>query len=465
MSRKKRSYETLQPTEKWKRRTKAKAAVNKILQEIGVPIEAITTPSTPSTENVIHLSTAERERFRSVRGAHIKCERTIIQCKKKLPLTHATGTSTFANGAYLTDPIRFVSGLCMQSSMIAVGGDAGDQTTKLGITYIQGNQQKFAALLVYHGSDKYDDIGALRQTNLTPFTGDTAGFSDIFVVLQRIIDVMNAFLNGDWPFINTVLGLKNASATHPCPICTISSSNLLGSAQYRKLTSSLSRNHNHDRLLSIESDHIVPTPLHLFLGISNRIILDAFSELFSKELVEETLEKVKTIHSAGCGGKSDLFDLNGPEIRKWIKKDCTTALRTGTEKVGSLTTEQKASHGVLHRWLENLHDHLLHKSEWTAKEIEDWRATVQDIQQNWSAETHQAAFPKLHMLRHSLEFAERYRFLGRASEAQIESYHYEFKMLFNHNHRNMSHNKPERLRRCLVDTTLRAVQPIVQAQF
>jgi hypothetical protein len=161
MSRKKRSYETLQPTEKWKRRTKAKAAVNKILQEIGVPIEAIITPSTPSTENVIHLSTAERERFRSVRGAHIKCERTIIQCKKKLPLTHATGTSTFANGAYLTDPIRFVSGLCMQSSMIAVGGDAGDQTTKLGITYIQGNQQKFAALLVYHGSDKYDDIGAL----------------------------------------------------------------------------------------------------------------------------------------------------------------------------------------------------------------------------------------------------------------------------------------------------------------
>jgi hypothetical protein len=41
MSRKKRSYETLQPTEKWKRRTKAKAAVNEILQEIGVPIEEI----------------------------------------------------------------------------------------------------------------------------------------------------------------------------------------------------------------------------------------------------------------------------------------------------------------------------------------------------------------------------------------------------------------------------------------
>ena len=41
---------------------------------------------------------------------------------------------------------------------------------------------------------------------------------------------------------------------------------------------------------AISSDRIVPTPLHLFLGISNRIILDAFSELFSKELVEETRE-------------------------------------------------------------------------------------------------------------------------------------------------------------------------------
>ena len=66
------------------------------------------------------------------------------------------------------------------------------------------------------------------------------------------------------------------------------------------------------------------------------------------------------------------------------------------------------------------------------------------------------------MLRHSLEFAERYRFLGRASEAQIESYHYQFKTLFNQNHLNMAHNEPERLRRCLADTTLHAVQPLVQ---
>src|ERR1700761_4985694 len=39
-------------------------------------------------------------------------------------------------------------------------------------------------------------------------------------------------------------------------------------------------------------------------------------------------------------------------------------------------------------------------------------------------------FPKLHMLHHTVDFAERYRFLGRASEAQIESYHASFNKLF-----------------------------------
>ena len=86
---------------------------------------------------------------------------------------------------------------------------------------------------------------------------------------------------------------------------------------------------------------------------------------------------------------------------------------------------------------------------------------MDDIQQHWSAETSQAAFPKLHMLRHSLEFAERHRFLGRASEAQIESCHASFNALFHKQHRNQSGNTAERLRRCLADSALRAVQPLL----
>jgi len=259
-----------------------------------------------------------------------------------------------------------------------------------------------------------------------------------------------------------VLGLKSASAKHPCPICIVSSNNFLRTARYRNSNDKHSLNPAQPSLLHIDPERVVPTPLHLFLGISNRIILDAFSELLGKNLVEEALKSITTIHSAGCGGKSDLFDLNGSEIRKWIKKDCSSALRTAAEKESSLSAYQQATHSVLSRWLHQLHDHLLHKSDWTAEEIDQWHAAVDDIQQNWCRETGRDAFPKLHMLRHALEFAERHRFLGRASEAQIESYHAQFNSLFHDHHFNMAHNDAERQRRTLADTTLHSLQPILQ---
>jgi uncharacterized protein YdcH (DUF465 family) len=62
------------------------------------------------------------------------------------------------------------------------------------------------------------------------------------------------------------------------------------------------------------------------------------------------------------------------------------------------------------------------------------------------------------MLHHTVDFAERYRFLGRASEAQIESYHAQFNRLFHHHHLNQGGNTPERLRRSLVDATLRTLR-------
>jgi hypothetical protein len=273
--------------------------------------------------------------------------------------------------------------------------------------------------------------------------------------------LLQAFLNGDWPFINAVLGLMSPSATHPCPICIISHNSFTKTSRYRTPADKHSIDRTHQPLLTINPECIVPTPLHLFLGISNRIILDAFSELLGKELVEESLQHVTTIHSAGSGGRADVFQLNGPEIRKWIKQKRSATLLAAAAAAGEVDAAAKATHSILSRWLQQLHDHLLHKGDWEAKEIEAWRAAVDDMQQHWCAETGQDAFPKLHMLRHSLEFAERHRFLGRASEAQIESYHFKFKRLFHQQHLNMAHNESERMRRCLADSSLRAVQSVL----
>jgi len=303
----------------------------------------------------VHLPTSVREQIRSVPSLHIPSEQSMIKCKQQLAHTHATATGTFAGGAYITDPIRFVSVVCAQSSVLVVGGDAGGGHTKLGVTY------------------------------------------------------------------------------------------------------------THDGVQHFNPERIVPSPLHLFLGISNRIILDVFAELFSEQQVASILKPALTLHSPGCGGLGDVHDLTGPEICKWLKQDCNAQLLAAACEKENISAAVQATFSVLSRWLHQLHNHLLHKSDWTLQLIEEWRAAVDDIQKHWCSETGHDPFPKLHMLRHSLEFAERHRFLGRASEAQIESFHAQFNALFHKQHRNQAGNTAERLRRSLADAALRAVQPMLSS--
>ena len=68
------------------------------------------------------------------------------------------------------------------------------------------------------------------------------------------------------------------------------------------------------------------TPLHVFLGLSNRIIMKVFPGVLGEEPVLKAVRSIKIVHSAGCGGLSDLWDLNGQEITKWVKKKCSSTL-------------------------------------------------------------------------------------------------------------------------------------------
>jgi hypothetical protein len=464
--RSKRPYSALKPTQQWQRRCKARVAVAEVLDTIGCPLEAITPHAPITPTKVLHLTPAERHRTRTVRGLHFPTERSMRKVNKRFAFTHATATGTFANGAYITDPIRLVSLLCVQSSFIAVGGDSGGGHCVLGMTYSFQRKQYFAALMVYAGNDKYDDLQRLTAPGLTPFTGESAALPHIFAVLQHLVDTRAAFLNGDWLFINAVLGLMSPSATHPCPICIISHNNFLRAARYRTPGDQLSVHPDHPALLHILPERIVPTPLHVFLGISNRIIFGAFHELFGESAVQQAVQRIKTVHSAGCSGLSDLYELNGQEITKWIKKECSSSVLASAASAAesSVSDATKATHSILAGWLKKLHHSLLHSKDWTPEEIDSWRGVVSDIHQHWQAETHSSAFPKLHMLLHSVDFAERHRFLGRASEAQIESYHATFNKLFHFNHRNQSSNTTERLRRSLAYTTTRAMQPMALAE-
>jgi hypothetical protein len=119
---------------------------------------------------------------------HIPSEATIIKCKQQLATTHATETGTFAGGAFISDPVRFVSVLCEQSSLLVVGGDSGGGHTKLGVTYSVDGVQSFATLLVYEGGDSWLELQDCRAEGLTPFVGESAAFPHIWAVLQHFID-------------------------------------------------------------------------------------------------------------------------------------------------------------------------------------------------------------------------------------------------------------------------------------
>jgi hypothetical protein len=95
-----------------------------------------------------------------------------------------------------------------------------------------------------------------------------------------------------------LLAHKGASSknNYPCSIGSVSSDQILERAPaFRKqLPWYLLR----EPLLHVNPEYIVSLPLHLYLGINNRIIFDVFTELFGAAKVnDEKLKKVKpSIH-------------------------------------------------------------------------------------------------------------------------------------------------------------------------
>jgi len=101
---------------------------------------------------------------------------------------------------------------------------------------------------------------------------------------------------------------------------------------------------------------------------------------------------------------------------------------------------------------------LLEMNEFSEQELSQWIVIVNDIRTNWRFVTGTERTPKVHMLGHSIQFINQFRFLGQLSEAQLESYHMLFNALYHHHHHNCGDEFREKLRRCLADTALHALQ-------
>ena len=413
--------------------------------------------------------------MRTVDGIRIASERKIRDYKLMLAQHYGTETATIASteviGAYITDPIYLIELIAQHSPFICVGGDCGGGVTKLGITYLNERKKAtFAALLVYSASDHYESVSRLGYPDLTPFKAHSQMFTNIFQIFQSLFDHRQlrscpTFLNGDWVFINTVLGLMAPGANFPCPVCIVHRRQLLSTAPRRDATNLFSMQDSaytvhpgRTRLLRVDPEFIVPIPLHLLLGIGNKIILECLPKVLGEKAVVSAVLNIKTAHTPGHGGITDVHGLNGPEIRRFIERAYEELEDNTPLNIDFTKTE------MLMEWLKKLHTNLLKKTVWNEASLNSFQQLIREIWLHWETTSGLKAFPKLHMLAHAWEFAKKCKVLGEVSEAQLESYHYKFGDKQHHHHMNQAKNPAEQQRRALADTTLQAIRPVVRTK-
>jgi hypothetical protein len=451
---KKRELKPYDDLAKSQRNVRRKMAVD-ALAELQFPAASLQ-PVIPPTE-VIHLSTAVREQMRTVKSIHMPSEKVIIALKQQLAHTHGTATESCSEGdlilAYLTDPLLFLRLITADSDYIIIGGDKGGDTTKLGVSYTnKKGVEEFSAIVITNQEDNYESLNKLVSHSLFHFTGESTQFKNIWEFFQYLIDHpfnrhQKVLLNGDWPFLNSILGLQSPACLQPCPICIVDKKNFLVPAPRRIIYPCAGIYSPNTPLIIIDSTQILPTPLHVFLGICNRILDEILPHLIDKQKLAQAKKSSKSTYSYGAGGVTNVHELNGPELSKFLKHEWEFI-------------EDEKSIQLFH-WMNELHKYLLHKQEWSDEEINEFQLVVNTIQSQWKKFTGQKPFPKLHMLTHCHEFARRYRVLGKCSEARIESFHAIFNHSTLHTHRNQGKHLEEKLRRSLADMALRNIQVLL----
>ncbi len=471
----------LQQTQRTKRIKSLRAALEEFCKKNKCSLEELFRLFGPKIDSIDLLGTtkAERVTFRQLPGANFCSERQIVQLKYDFAIEFGTETKSFSgqlnnsvtfHGAYMSDPIHFIDVLLSTATeqTIAVGGDFGGGSTKIGMTYLNAEGKKsFAILLIYDARDNYASMNALNDVPME-FTGKTEALNltAIFDVIQFVIDYYGAFLNGDWLFINTVLGLQSAVAKYPCPICTVSKSELSFNKEFehREYLSTRdvdpSKSKPNEALIIIDPQRIIPTPLHIYLGIGNRIIKQIYKEMYDIITVNEIMTTVKTKRPISNVGASAVHDLNGPELARWTELKCGENMFEKTAK----RNKMNGAYIVLEAWLADLHRYLLTKNEWSEKDKQDWRKIVEQILTDWTRITGDSVFPKLHMLSHTIDMVNTFGFLGRIDEQAMKSAHCEANQLYHHTHRNKSHETAERLRRVLADLVLREIKCTINHQ-
>ncbi|MDR3548005.1 MAG: hypothetical protein P4M11_07040 [Candidatus Pacebacteria bacterium] len=115
----------------------------------------------------------------------------------------------------------------------------------------------------------------------------------------------------------------------------------------------------------------------------------------------------------------------------------------------------------LERWMAELGQRLLSKDRLDRRDLTSLSTLTDEIHANWVGYTKLSVKPKVHMLHHARDFAEHHRFLGKYSEAAIESCHARMNPIVHHSGRNCGTNTQKRLKRALADVVTVELQAVL----
>lgn len=406
-------------------------------------------------------------------------------CGTEAFTTEVRGESKPVHVAYITDPMTLLNHFETVTANIThwrcvVGLDKGGDLTTLGITYPTDRLERgqvvwdYCPFILSTAGDDWDGL-CIMESDQFHFTGHSRGFSNYCQVFQKILNDRNGLFCADWNGTNATFGYSTASASHPCFACTVHLRNLLTIAPPRTDTQvalntlyvlehpSTVPNMNLSMVrlphLTLPCTNIVPTPLHVFLGLCNRLV-NSFERFTSVEFISNL--KAEARGHAQVTGLSDIRNLNGPQLSKWIKRGYVNRVveeylrqQNGTKfPVSTVIRIRKAG-----EWMKELHDYLLHRRTWTEEDVMKFGQLKDSMWRDWTKITGDGPIPKLHMLQHCVEFAARHRVLGRYSEAQLESSHADANRAFEKVHMNVIHKPLERLRRTLVTLVTKQLSP------
>ena len=226
------------------------------------------------------------------------------------------------------------------------------------------------------------------------------------------------FLHGDWNALNAIRGLKSAASNHPCPICLIRKDDLGKIGPFRQYVREGKHAQKEQPLLDIDPKRIVPTPLHDFLGLCNRIIGDVIPEIFDD--APTSFNAVKGVTVSGGTGASRVNALTGPEITRYIKSNQVEKLVNNAPPTTCRNSPICSFiPPICHHWMQQLHDFLLTAKHLDQQKQQQFSLFVDELIANWECVTNTNLTPKCHMLRHAVAFAKEFGQLGKYGEAQL----------------------------------------------